>query len=341
MNLDELQSVRDRERQTDKLQQLRESFYADAGEFIGQLRRERERAAEEAGDPFDSPRVNQLTDEISTAEQMVEAIYEKRIGKIVKAATFDAAGLPAEADGMTAEEQDLFDRLVADIEQNRDRVLAVIDGREDEDVDSQAVGTSSVRDDEESVPAASVMGGGAGDDSDPAGPVTGDDNSRSEDSRPETAPDEPAPPGDAGTDTTTSDESAETAERAVPPDRPPADANPDEDADTSDPDDEGTDGLPDTDHDPQSTSGTPADAASRDGPESEGTTPEPADGPDDIDQAENEDDVERKTIMVTESVDSFVGFDDRDYDLQENDVVTLPVANADILLDQDVAKELE
>ena len=40
MNLEELQTARDRERQTDKLQQLRESFYADAGEFIQQLQTE-------------------------------------------------------------------------------------------------------------------------------------------------------------------------------------------------------------------------------------------------------------------------------------------------------------
>ncbi|MEF8828216.1 MAG: hypothetical protein V5A49_04235, partial [Haloarcula sp.] len=69
MNVDELQSVQSRERQTDQLQQLRETFYEDAGGFIQQLREERDRAAERAEDPFDSPEVNRLTDDIKTAEQ--------------------------------------------------------------------------------------------------------------------------------------------------------------------------------------------------------------------------------------------------------------------------------
>jgi DNA replication factor GINS len=129
IDLDELQSVRDRERQTDKLQQLRESFYADAGEFIQGLRDQRERAAERADDPFDSTEVNRLTDEIDTAEQTVEAIYEKRVGKIVKAASFAAADLPAGSEGMTREEQQLFETLVEDIKQNRQHVLDVLDGK--------------------------------------------------------------------------------------------------------------------------------------------------------------------------------------------------------------------
>jgi len=128
MDLDELQSVRDRERQTDKLQQLRETFYADAGEFIQALRDKRDRAAERADDPFDAPEVSRLSDEIDTAEGTVEAIYEKRVGKIVKAASFAAADLPAESDGMTAEEKELFETLVEDIKQNRQHVLDVLAG---------------------------------------------------------------------------------------------------------------------------------------------------------------------------------------------------------------------
>ena len=123
MDLDQLQSVRDRERQTDRLQQLRESFYEEAADFVADLRAERDAAAEEAADPFDSPRVNRLTDRIRTAEQTLEAIYEKRVGKVVKAATFAAADLPAEADGMTKEEADLFDTLVDEIEAKLDNLV--------------------------------------------------------------------------------------------------------------------------------------------------------------------------------------------------------------------------
>jgi DNA replication factor GINS len=151
MDLDELQSVRDRERQTDRLQQLRDSFYADAGEFIQQLRRERARAADHADDPFDAPAVSRLSDEIDTAEQTVEAIFEKRIGKIVKAASLAAADLPTESAGMTAEEQALFESLVADIEGARERVLDTLAGerttRDDGDETSASAAASDAEPD--------------------------------------------------------------------------------------------------------------------------------------------------------------------------------------------------
>ena len=128
MKLDELQSVQSRERQTDSLQQLRETFYEDAGEFIQQLREERDAAAERADDPFDAPEVNRLTDDINTAESTVEAIYERRVGKIVKMASLAAADMPAEEDGLTREERDLFETLVGAIENNREHVLDVLAG---------------------------------------------------------------------------------------------------------------------------------------------------------------------------------------------------------------------
>ncbi|MDS0276329.1 hypothetical protein NDI85_00735 [Halomicroarcula sp. S1AR25-4] len=128
MNLDELQSVQSRERQTDQLQQLRATFYEEAGQFVNQLREERDRAADRADDPFDSPEVNRLTDDIKTAEQTVEAIYERRVGKIVKMASLAAADMPTEDDGLTQEERHLFETMVGAIKENRQHVLDVIAG---------------------------------------------------------------------------------------------------------------------------------------------------------------------------------------------------------------------
>ncbi|MFC7020890.1 MULTISPECIES: hypothetical protein [Haloarcula] len=128
MNLDELQSVQSRERQTDQLQQLRATFYEEAGEFIAQLREERSRAAERADDPFDAPEVNHLTDDINTAEQTIEAIYERRVGKIVKMASLAAADMPMEDDGLTQEERTLFETMVQAIKDNRNHVLDVVSG---------------------------------------------------------------------------------------------------------------------------------------------------------------------------------------------------------------------
>jgi len=290
MNLDELQSVRDRERQTDKLQQLREPFYADAGEFIAQLRAERDRAAERAEDPFDAPEVGRLTDEIHTAEQTVEAIYEKRVGKIVKAASFAAADLPAESEGMTVEEQELFDTLVADIQGNRERVLDVLAGEGDD-----AAGTP------------------------PAGREPTGRGEPPEEPEPES---EPAPGADEATpaDSFMGETPAPAGGRERDPSPPERDG-----AGDSPPDAHGADRTS-----PRSDGGgQPPVGADSPGPSREegGTgTPDP---------------VERETVRITEDVGTFVGFDDREYDLGVDDVVRLPATNAAPLVERDAAQPLE
>jgi len=167
MKLDELQSVQSRERQTDQLQQLRATFYEEAGQFVQQLREERDRAADRADDPFDSPEVNRLTDDIKTAEQTVEAIYERRVGKIVKMASLAAADMPTEEDGLTQEERDLFETMVDAIQANRGHVLDVIageaptgtvgDGETETSTDVTAPDASATSDD--GVDPADMMGG--------------------------------------------------------------------------------------------------------------------------------------------------------------------------------------
>ena len=129
MNLDELQSIQSRERQASSLQNLRPSFYQDVGEFIQELTRERDRAAERADDPFSSPEVRRLSDDIETAKSTVEAIYERRVGKVVKMASIAAAGMPTDENGLTDEERELFSTLVERIEQSREHVLnGVLEG---------------------------------------------------------------------------------------------------------------------------------------------------------------------------------------------------------------------
>ena len=128
MNLDELRTVQSKERSKDSLQHLRESFYADVARYIEELKDQRERAAERSEDPFDDPEVNRLTDEIHTAEDVVEAVYERRVGKVVKRASLAAAGMPADDEGLTNEERKLFSELVERIEENKDEVLDILSG---------------------------------------------------------------------------------------------------------------------------------------------------------------------------------------------------------------------
>ncbi|WP_254821435.1 hypothetical protein [Haloglomus halophilum] len=130
MDLDELRSAQSRERQASQLQHLRDGFYEEAASFIRGLRTERERATanSEYSYPYDDPEVQRLTNEIQTAEEVVESLYERRVGKVVKMASFDAAGMAVDAEGLTTEESDLFETLVGDIESNRGRVLDALAG---------------------------------------------------------------------------------------------------------------------------------------------------------------------------------------------------------------------
>jgi len=333
MNLEELQAARDRERQTDKLQQLRESFYADAGEFIQQLQTERDRAAERADDPFDSPEVSQLTDEINTAEQTVEAIYEKRVGKIVKAASFAAADLPAESDGMTVEEEKLFDTLVEDIKANRQHVLDVLAGEASPDENDRA-------ETEESPPEPAEAGGAT-----------------SADPTPETES-EPEPSGDYAPPDVVGDDGVEEVSAAdvmgAGPEKPGGEAA---DADDGTADDSSgpapaseQDGRspPDIGHDSSGESRTPPEAVAGEGaagpetgPEGGGDRSGEPEVRNDGGTAEKGAGVERETVRITADVGAIFGVDEREYDLSTDDVVTLPAANAGPLVERDAAERLD
>jgi len=285
MDLDQLQSVRDRERQTDRLQQLRESFYEEAADFVADLRAERDAAAADVDDPFDSPQVNRLTDRIRTAEQTLEAIYEKRVGKVVKAATFAAADLPAEADGMTKEESALFDTLVDEIEANRATVLGRLRGTHDDSAPGSGGGASDTHDeaDGDAVAAADLMGEGATDAADA----------------------DPVPP----------DAASEAGEQPPPP-------HPMESDDPHDPA-----------SDPEATDG--AGAADGDAAAS------PASSGDGDDDGAEDADVDRHLVRITDDVGPILGVDEREYDLSADDVVTLPAANAEPLVERGAAERLE
>jgi DNA replication factor GINS len=138
MNVSELQSVQARERQSDSVQELRPTFYRDAATYVAELRDERARVAADAEDPFEDPEVTRLTDDVRTAERTIEAIYERRIGKVVKLASLAAADMPAEETGLTTEERALYETLVGAIETHREDVLASI-----KETDSSTASSSS------------------------------------------------------------------------------------------------------------------------------------------------------------------------------------------------------
>jgi len=208
MNVEELRSVQRTERQKDSLQHLRDSFYQDVADYIAERKADRKRVAADADDPFSSPEVSRLTDEIETAEEVVESIYERRVGKIVKRATFAAAGMAAEDEGLTSEERNLFDDLVARIERNREAVLDTLAGGTDAADDTDAPADRVGPEPPTSEPEPSVDG-----EPDPASDRAPDPD----DLLAEAMGGEADSPADAVADATAGD-------RDVPPDESPTDA---------------------------------------------------------------------------------------------------------------------
>ncbi|WP_331233475.1 DNA replication complex subunit Gins51 [Natronorarus salvus] len=264
MNLDDLQSVRDTERRKDSLQHLEASFYGDVAQYIEGLREERSTVAEASSDPFADPEVRRLTDEIETAEGTVEAIYERRVGKLVKLASFAAADMPADEEGLTREERQLFEDLVDQIKENRRHVLSVLAGEADGG-DAEAVSD---------------------------GPEVGSE------------PAEPTPePADAASKPASTDPDVSAADLMGGAEPTPTEGDPERSSGRAD--------------------GSRAGATGEREGEATGS------------------DTERRTVRITEDIGEIVGFDARTYTLAADDVVTLPVENAEPLVEREAAEPLD
>lgn len=123
MDLEQLRQAQAEERRSEKLQELSDTFYEDAAEYIENLREERD--AHE--DPY-SEDAQRLNDALSSARQVTEAIYERRVGKVVKMASLSANGHPASEDRMTREEREMFDSIVAEIRASQERIEETLEG---------------------------------------------------------------------------------------------------------------------------------------------------------------------------------------------------------------------
>ncbi|TKX75746.1 DNA replication complex GINS family protein [Halorubrum sp. GN11_10-6_MGM] len=375
MNLDELRSAQAKERRKDSLQHLRDSFYDDVGAYVADLRAARDRRAEQVENPFADDDVRRLSDEVETAEEVAEALYERRVGKVVKLASFAAADMSVDEEGMTTEERRLFDDLVERITANKSTVLDVLAG--DSPVasgsaadDSPGAESPAAADPAESVD--SVPGDRRSDDSaaevaessaeasstDPSSRrADADENAAdaltgamggnggeaplgasSEPTEDDAAPDVPEQNGDAATD-------GDDEPTPVPPEPAPPGA-----VGVEDDSDDAVDGTPAgdaVDNAPASDApdGAPASDADE-GPSAEATTdggavsggaaggdPDADPGPDG--------ETERATVRITRDVGAIFGVDEREYELASEDVVSLPVENADPLVQRDAAERID
>jgi DNA replication factor GINS len=291
MNLDELRTVRRKERQKDSLQHLRDSFYADVARYVDQLKDERQRAFESADQPFSDPEVQRLTDEIESAEEIVESIYERRVGKTVKLASFAAAEMPAETEGLTDEEVDLFEDLVERIQTNRETVLDTLAGKhrdDDAETDTADAPTSEPSDDPASA------GGESGDEADPD---------------PRAA------------------EAAAFVEEDTIPDATETDA--------------GDDVLADAMGGESTPGGNPVDPADSDDERAATDTSSAEPEPESDEREPDDATAERTTVRITDDVGDILAVDEREYHLEREDVLTLPAANAEPLIQNGAAERLD
>ncbi|PSP90615.1 hypothetical protein BRC90_01535 [Halobacteriales archaeon QS_4_69_34] len=326
MNLDELRSARSRERQTDSLQHLSESFYADVGAFIAELRAERERAAAAADDPFDAPEVRRLSDDIETAEATVEALYERRVGKLVKQASLAAAGMATDDDGLTAEEGDLTAALVEAIEDNRRRVLDDVLAEADSTAPADDAGTETAGGAAVGEPAVDGTAGVVDDPSPTSKPATADTTEPATDS----TPSDGTEPAD-GVNARPGESTAGSAADAMGPGGAPA-GDPLRDGGSA------TAAADTADAPTGAAEATEAaDAGSADGGAPAGDT---ADHGNATARGTGADDTDRTTVRITQDVGEILGVDERTYELSAEDVVTLPAVNATPLLDRDAAEQL-
>ncbi|MFC7098791.1 hypothetical protein [Halobaculum marinum] len=325
MDLDELRSVQSKERRKDSLQHLRDSFYEDVGAYLAERKRQRDERASSVDQPFSDEQVRKLSDEIETAEEVVESLYQRRVGKVVKLSSFAAAGAPTDTEGMTIQEAELFEDLVVRIEQNKDRVLDVLENGADLDIDVAAPAEAATTAD------ADAPTPGAG--SDAGASVDGATADASTDT-PSPPPDTPPEHDDEGgvladamggasassdPDTTPTESDASTPTPATPSDDPASESA----ATTADSVEEPGEFVPGSEPDRAGEAGSGGESQSAESTDAGG------------------DDTERQTVRVTRDVGQILGVDDIEYDLAADDVVTLPAANAGPLVERDAAEPIE
>jgi DNA replication factor GINS len=367
MNLDELRSAQAKERRKDSLQHLRDAFYDDVAAYVADLRAARDRRAEQVANPFSDDDVRRMSDEIETAEEVAEALYERRVGKVVKLASFAAADMSVETEGLTTEERALFDDLVARIRTNKSTVLAALAGEEPPtSPDGPPPASAADGPDEEATGA------------DTPATRDGEAGSRAPDGPSNASPVDDPPVDASPVDGPTDPDSnvlagAMGGESSESPSRKPPESGASEDSAGPTDREETTDRTP-TGRPESATAdggatpvepgpappgaGDAGDTPLADGPSADDSSVDapaspPTDAPAESDAAagrsaaasetsrDGATGVDRETVRITRDVGSILGVDEREYDLASDDVVTLPTENAEPLVRRDAAERIE
>ena len=143
MNLEDLREIQIEERTRSDLQPLLDSFYVDVSEYLQNLRVEKGNILQGDVDSVDAKTIRRIDDEIKTVVGVVEAIYDRRVGKILKGASLTAAGLGERDGSLAGEEVGLFRDLVELLQNNRNEILQRVSS-EERDHTQQEVETNQI-----------------------------------------------------------------------------------------------------------------------------------------------------------------------------------------------------
>ncbi|HYA61339.1 MAG TPA: hypothetical protein VED16_04590 [Candidatus Acidoferrum sp.] len=126
MNLNDLKVIRSNERSSRKLTQLKPDFYLEVNAYLNSLRMSKDQ---------------KKRDELDNAKEVLEAIYDKRVAKIIKLASLKPKG-HAEDVPLTEEELTIYNGIYQIFTKYKDRML----GLENSGVKNNHVVNSSKKD---------------------------------------------------------------------------------------------------------------------------------------------------------------------------------------------------
>ena len=115
MNLHDLRLIQVNERRSEGLQELERDFYGQVRTYI--------KALEEDKNNVEAPQSMKIDDELRSVLRVIENIFDRRIGKIVKMASLKAGGSQESPKGATPEELELFEQLTDLISRSRATIL--------------------------------------------------------------------------------------------------------------------------------------------------------------------------------------------------------------------------
>lgn len=308
VTLREIQQKLNSERESSDLQHLEEDFYTQVGQLLDELYEERNEYIKTTNNPFQSKEIQELSDKIQTIENTVDALYQQRSGKIIDKAGFAAADMIDGINGATKEEEELFNNLVEGLNDARKNIATTIDEQRNVTVDMSVTSEQENKNTESTAKNTEHQ---------TQENTTTNNTSKQKTSNVKTG--EPAINIDSDnllSENSTEEENKTDSEQVH-------------------------NSVVDNDNDKDKNIGTSIENR-RDTDDNIDVIPDENQNDSEVETTDsNTANIDRITVEIETSIGKIVGTDNREYMLEENDVVTLPKENASALINKDAAKKID